>query len=188
MIDFDVYAIVDPRKDGAFERALAQLALGPRLALQIRAKGAGAEIHAEAIARLLRPARVRGVELFVSTHLDVAARLGVGVHLPESAPDVEEVRRTFRGPIGVSCHDAAGLARRHAADFAVLGPVHAVPSKGPALGWDAFSALVRASALPIFALGGIDDAGEVRRARASGARGVAVERAFWSTDLSTLLG
>ena len=59
-------------------------------------------------------------------------------------------------------------------DAAVLGPVFASASHpaAPSLGASRFAALVRASPLPVYALGGIDAAAAQRIAR-SGAVGIA---------------
>lgn len=186
MTGFDVYPIVDPRLDGALGRAIALMQIGgARVALQIRAKDAGPEVHAQAVAQLL-PSR-HGAALFVSTHVEVAARASIGVHLPESAPELAVVRAAFAGPIGVSCHDAAGLLRRRGADFAVLGPVGEVPGKGPALGWTDFAALVRGASMPVYALGGVRTEDDVRTARNHGARGVAALRALAGPDGASVL-
>ena len=187
-VSFDLYVILDPRPEGAIARALALMeAAKERIAIQVRAKGDTCEMHARALDALTRPAAALGVPLFVSTHVELAAAQGVGVHLPESAPSIEVVRRSFAGPIGVSCHDAAGLARRRGADFAVLGPIFDVPGKGAPLGFSGLGGLTSATGLPIYALGGIKTGEQVRRARAAGARGVAVASALAEDDaLATL--
>lgn len=179
MTDFDVYAIVDPRQDGALARTLRLIELGgARLGVQVRAKGAGPEVHAAALEALAPSARLHGTALLVSTHVELAARAGVGVHLPEDAPESGEVRRRVTGLIGASCHDAAGLVRRAGADFAVLGPVGAVPGKSAPLSCRAFHELAAAAPMPVYALGGIASPDDVRAARAHGARGVAAQRAL----------
>jgi thiamine-phosphate diphosphorylase len=186
-VSFDLYVILDPRPEGAIARALALMeAAKERIAIQVRAKGDTREVHARALDALRKPAAALDVPLFVSTHVELAAAHGVGVHLPESAPSIEIVRGSFAGPIGVSCHDAAGLARRRGADFAVLGPIFDVPGKGAPLGFSGLEALGSTS-LPLYALGGIKTADHVRRARAAGARGVAVAGALAEGDaLATL--
>lgn len=193
-MSFDLYVILDPRPEGAIARAITFMhAAGPgRIALQVRAKDDTPEVHARALEALRKPAAALGVPLFVSTHVELAATYGVGVHLPESAPSIEVVRRSFAGPIGVSCHDEAGLARRAGADFAVLGPIFVVPGKGPPLGMPGLSALTSGTRLPIYALGGIKTGEHVRRVRAAGARGIAVASALEADDalatLTDLLG
>jgi thiamine-phosphate pyrophosphorylase len=118
----------------------------------------------------------------VGVHDDVAAALACGagaVHLPDGASAANA--RARLGPrvlIGVSAHDAAGIARAAAegADYATLSPVFVSASKpeyGPALGLDTFAAAARAAALPLLALGGID-AANAASVFAAGAAGIAV--------------
>jgi 8-oxo-dGTP diphosphatase len=82
-----------------------------------------------------------------------------------------------------SCHDSAELARAGelGLDFAVLGPVAATPSHRHAspLGWERVAELLRATPLPVYALGGLtrDD---LETAVTHGAHGVALRRAAWS--------
>ena len=78
----------------------------------------------------------------------------------------------------VSSHSARDLERASAlgADFAIVSPV--LPTdKHPgeqALGWDGLQALVAATPLPVYAQGGLGP-GDIGRARAAGALGVAVD-------------
>jgi thiamine-phosphate pyrophosphorylase len=124
----------------------------------------------------------RKFDAVVGVHDDVAAALACGagaVHLPDGASAA--MARARLGPgvlIGVSAHDAAGIARAAAegADYATLSPVFLTASKpdyGPALGLEAFAAAARGPALPVLALGGID-ATNVAAAIAAGAAGAAV--------------
>ena len=81
-----------------------------------------------------------------------------------------------------SCHDAADVARASALglDAAVLGPVLPTathPDADP-LGWSGFEAASRATAIPVYALGGLG-AGDLAVARRHGAHGVAMIRAAW---------
>jgi 8-oxo-dGTP diphosphatase len=83
--------------------------------------------------------------------------------------------------VGASCHDAGELERAAelGVDFATLSPVCATashPDSAP-LGWQRFAQLVAAARLPVYALGGVGP-GDLERARASGAQGVAGIRAF----------
>jgi thiamine monophosphate synthase len=88
-----------------------------------------------------------------------------------------------RALIGVSCHDAAGLAAAASggATFATLSPVFPSPNKGKPLGLPSFSALVRAANLPIYALGGVA-VQEARALKAAGASGLAVISAVFSSQ------
>ena len=81
-----------------------------------------------------------------------------------------------------SCHDEAELARAAALglDFAVLGPVASTPSHPGAapLGWTRVAELLRATPLPVYALGGLERA-DLDVAIDHGAHGVALRRAAW---------
>ena len=83
---------------------------------------------------------------------------------------------------GVSVHTADDLrvARIVEADFAVLGPVFetATHSGAPGIGWEGFAVRRGDVALPVYALGGLDQ-GDLFDARQHGAQGIAAISAFW---------
>ncbi|WP_029011402.1 thiamine phosphate synthase [Azospirillum halopraeferens] len=102
-----------------------------------------------------------------------------GVHLADGG-DPRHARAILgpRALVGVSAHDAAGLAAAAAggADYATLSPVFPTASKpgyGPALGPEGLRAAVAGLRLPVLALGGIGPA-QAAAAMAAGAAGVAV--------------
>jgi thiamine-phosphate pyrophosphorylase len=138
-----------------------------------------------AAARDLRAlTRARDALLLVNDRVDVALAAGAdGVHLP-AASFPTAVARALLGPdawIGRSTHAAheAERAAAEGADYVVLGPIFATPSKaayGPALGIDALAAAARGSH-PIVAIGGVD-ATNAADTHAAGAHGVAVIRAI----------
>ena len=132
-------------------------------------------------------ARARPFSAVVTLHGDAAPALAAGaagVHLPDGG-DVARARALLgsRALIGVSAHDAAGVARASAAgaDYATLSPVFASASKpgyGPCLGPGGLRQTAGAAGggpgLPVVALGGIEDAAAVAACLAAGAGGVAV--------------
>ena len=140
------------------------------------------------------PARVTLAEQAIAAHggrvqwllnrdIDLARRLGVGVHLDSTQVLQLDTRPLPAGqPVAASCHDLAQLqaAQRLGCDFAVLGPVQPTTSHpgAAALGWAGFEQLREQVSLPIYALGGLhpDDIGEARR---HGAQGIAAIRALW---------
>jgi len=127
-----------------------------------------------------------GAGFVCSDRADLAQAVAAdGVQLPERALPAAVVRRLLgeRALIGVSCHDAAGLAAAASggASFATLSPVFASPGKGEPLGLARFSALVRAASLPVYALGGVDVA-HARALKAEGAAGLAVISAVFSSQ------
>lgn len=149
-----------------------------------------------AAARYLRSlTHDHGAALLVNDRIDVALAIGAnGVHLPAASFPITVARRLL-GPeawIGRSTHaaDEATTAASEGADYAVLGPIFATPSKaayGPPLGVTALTA-ARAEApgaallrCPLIAIGGVTiaNAGDLR---AAGADGVAVIRAILDAD------
>ncbi len=137
-----------------------------------------------AAAESLRPAtRAHGGVLLVNDRVDVALAVGAdGVHLPAASFPIAVTRRLV-GPdawIGRSTHSPAEAeaAAAEGADYVVLGPIYATPSKaafGPPLGIDAIAAA--RTARPLLAIGGIT-ADRVAAVRRAGADGVAVIRAI----------
>ncbi|EJW12149.1 Thiamin-phosphate pyrophosphorylase [Rhodovulum sp. PH10] len=166
------------------EVVAAALAAGCRW-VSLREKDLGEAEQAALIAEL-RP-RVEQVQGVLSLHGDpaLAARCGVGVHLP--ATGEPRVARDILGagqgeaprlPVGVSVHSPAEAARLdpRLVDYAIAGPAFATASKpgyGPALGPAGVSAIVRASAVPVVAIGGVT-AETIPSLLAAGAAGVAV--------------
>jgi thiamine-phosphate pyrophosphorylase len=152
-----------------------------RVAVQLRAKALTAR-HLHTLGQSLREVTQQaGVALLVNGRADVAHAVKAdGVHLPEGGLRPAEVRRVLSegALVGVSTHDAAGLAAAAAdgADYATLGPFAPTPGKGPPLGEDAFATMVRTAALPVLALGGVKSSNAATALRA-GAHGVAVIRA-----------
>jgi thiamine-phosphate pyrophosphorylase len=126
----------------------------------------------------------------VGVHEDVAAarQAGAGaVHLPDGAAPAP-VRAALGQAvlIGVSAHDAAGIARAAAAgaDYVTLSPIFASASKpgyGPALGLEALARAARGAAIPVIALGGVDEA-TIARCIEAGAAGAAVMGAVMAAD------
>ncbi len=106
-----------------------------------------------------------------------------GVHL-DSAGLMLRRGRELPAPrlLAASCHDRAQLrqAARIGADLVTLSPVLATASHPGAatLGWQGLRELCRATALPVYALGGLHPR-DLPQARAAGAQGVAAIRSLW---------
>lgn len=169
---------------GVDQVALVQqvLAVAPEGALAVMDRDlpahAGGPSDRVRLARLQALAQLtRGkAALWVNGRVDLALAAGAdGVQLPERGLPAEAVQRAFPGLLlGRSCHDRAGLleAARAGVDWALLSPVAAPKSKplppGVApLGVGGFLALSREVDVPVFALGGVDEA----LARALSSRG-----------------
>ncbi|HEX8232465.1 MAG TPA: thiamine phosphate synthase [Caulobacteraceae bacterium] len=151
--------------------------LPPGSGVVYRAFGAsGAEETARALAEV---ARRKGLVLLVGLDWRLARRVGArGVHLPERlAHRARAVRSAWPSAlITAAAHSRSGLARaaRYGADAAFLSLVFpsASPSAAESLGPLRFAAMARAAALPVYALGGVDEKNAPALVR-SGAVGLA---------------
>lgn len=193
---FDLYLITDPDTPGGLVNAVREALHGAppgRVAVQLRAKHLPAAEQLDLAHALRAVTRAAAAGLLVNTSAEIARLAHAdGVHLPDDHLTIADARAALPPTtlVGVSCHDADGLTRARiaAADFAVLGPVFAVPGKGEALGVARFGALVRSAGLPVFALGGIDSP-QVGALRAQGAHGIAAIRAvFAARDRRSAVG
>jgi thiamine-phosphate pyrophosphorylase len=151
-------------------------------AVQLRDARAGGGALLEAARTLRDLTRGAGAMLLVNDRIDVAlAAEADGVHLPAASFPIAAARALAgaRAWIGRSTHSPEEAARAAAdgADYVVLGPIYATPSKaaaGAPLGVTAVAAT--RIAVPLVAIGGVtpERVAELRRA---GAAGVAVVRA-----------
>jgi thiamine-phosphate pyrophosphorylase len=133
--------------------------------------------------------RGQGTRVLVNDRLDVAlAAHAHGVHLGTHSMPVGLVRRLappgFR--VGASCHslEEAVAAQAAGADYLLLGPIFATPSKlqyGPPLGITKLGEVTHQVTIPVFALGGITP-DRVPTCLASGAVGIAGIRIFQDCD------
>jgi thiamine-phosphate pyrophosphorylase len=118
----------------------------------------------------------------INDRLDVARALGLGAHLGGRSVSVPDARALLGldVPLSVACHDEAEIARARddGASYALVSPVFDVPGKGVPLGLAGLARLVAvAGALPVLALGGVDEA-SAPACFAHGAVGFAAIRAF----------
>ena len=132
-------------------------------AVQLRERDMEAgEFHqlAEALRQVTREA---GARLIVNHRLDVALSVEAdGVHIGWRSLGVRDARKLGgdRFIIGVSCHNMVQIrsAEEAGADYVMLGPVFATPSKEglvDPLGLDALRQAVAAVKVAIVAIGGI---------------------------------
>jgi 8-oxo-dGTP diphosphatase len=168
-------------EDAFLARARAALERGLKL-VQLREKDwPQARQRALADALLALAART-GAQVLLNGTVEHARAWGcAGVHWTAAALAAASAR-----PAGMlcaaSCHTEEEIAKCSALgiDFAVLGPVLPTPThpEAPALGWEGFAARVAATAIPVYALGGLS-AGDLETAIMHGAHGVALRRAAW---------
>lgn len=190
-VDFRLYLVTDRMQTaGRPLRSLVQEAADAGLpAVQVRERDLSPRELLELIASLQRPSGVSCPRVLVNDRIDVALAAGLdGVHLRSDSLPVSVARRLL-GPtrlLGVSTHsvDNVRQAADEGADFVVLGPIYDTPSKRPygePLGLATLERAARATAVPVFAIGGMtrERVGAVRRA---GAFGVAVISAILSAE------
>lgn len=134
--------------------------------------------------RLRAIANARSLTLLVGAHASLAEGIGAdGVHLPERmAAIIPRLRAEHpRYLISVAAHDldAVQAAERCGADAAVVSPVFPSnsPSAGEPLGLDGLTQLLRATSLPVYALGGVR-AQTVETLIGSGVAGIAAVEAL----------
>jgi len=158
--------------------------------VQIREKALPARSLLALTERSLELARQTGrTRVLVNDRLDVALAANAhGVHLgTRSMPAALARRLAPRGFfVGVSCHSLqeAVTAEAAGADYILLGPIFATPSKlayGPPLGLAKLREIALQISIPVFALGGIS-VDRVAPCLESGAAGVAGIRIFQDCD------
>ena len=148
--------------------------------VQIREKDLPTRELLELVGAAADAARARATRLVVNDRLDVALAAGAaGVHLGTQSLPARVVRalapRDFL--VGVSCHSLEEMlsAQVAGADYVVLGPIFATPSKvpyGPPLGLAQLREVAARAKVPVLALGGIT-VDRVRLCLEAGAAGIA---------------
>lgn len=131
------------------------------------------------VRQLLPRAHAAGARLLVHGEARLAALAGTdGVHLPSSSDPAAARALLGRGKlIGVSIHtvpEAEAIDPVHV-DYALAGPAFETASKpgyGPEIGRKGLAEIVRASRVPVLAIGGIN-AARVAELIAVGAAGIA---------------
>jgi thiamine-phosphate pyrophosphorylase len=129
--------------------------------------------------RLKAVARRRGLTLLVGADATLAARLGAdGVHLPERLAAKSRMLKAAHPAWIVTCaaHSPAAVRRALAfgADAAVVSAVFPSrsPSAGAPIGPIRMAQIARASRLPVYALGGVNNK-TARRLKDAGVVGLA---------------
>ena len=169
------YYITDRRR-GWF---LKQAAAAGVQYIQIREK----DLSARELFNLTREAvqQLQGssTKILVNDRADVAIAAGAhGVHLRGNSPPPSLFRRLGL-IVAVSCHSLADVqqAAQEGAHFVVYGPIFRSPGKGEPVGLDALADVCAKVAIPVFALGGVDESNQPLCLQA-GAAGIAGIRMF----------
>lgn len=179
-----IYAVSNMAAMGeaAFFEALTQQLKNGLQLIQVREKQLDNKKLSQFASAVKALAKPFGAKVMLNEGIALAAEVGLdGVHLPSKA--LMQLKSKPEGLlVSASCHHAAELAHAQslALDFVTLSPVTTTeshPETNP-MGWKAFSALVNTTELPVFALGGMR-ADDLPQALASGARGIAMQRAVW---------
>ncbi|MDH4384931.1 MAG: thiamine phosphate synthase [Caulobacter sp.] len=170
-----LFCLTDPDRTPDPEALAAGLPAGTGLIF----RAFGAADAPERGRRLAGIAAERGLLLLAGADPDLALAMGAaGLHLPERDRDrMPELRRAHPAwVLTCAAHSlaAAAEAARLGADAVLVSPVFASrsPSAGAPLGVDAFTAIVGATAAPVYALGGVT-AETANRLIDSGAAGLA---------------
>jgi len=147
--------------------------------VQVRERGLPEPEVEVLLRRLLDRLRWTPARVLINGHPALAQRLGIGLHLPASAPSPPPPGPVF---CGRAVHDEveAHRALADSAAYVVVGPVFPTGSKpGHAgVGLEALASLARmVDPVPAFAIGGLTPE-RVAPVRAAGAYGVAVRSAI----------
>lgn len=176
------YYITDSRSAGGVENVLRFIERASHDGvgyIQIREKRLSARDLLWLTRCALTLANPYGAKILVNSRLDIALAAGAhGVHLPANSPAPHDLRAiTPPGfAIAVSTHAIEELraAESEGADFAVFGPVF--KAKPHPAGIGALREAARSVAIPVLALGGIDqqNSGECIAAGAAGIAGISM--------------
>lgn len=162
-------------------RGVSRAALERADWVQIREKTTTARV----LTAMVRELAGSGPKVIVNTRVDVALAAGAaGVHLPGSSIAPWRLRAWVGAGflIGVSCHSIGEVERaeEEGADYVFLSPIFASPSKpgyGPALGLRLLAEACGRVAIPVLALGGVEER-NAAECVAAGAAGFASISAF----------
>lgn len=159
------------------EQARRAAAAGVDL-IQIRERDLEAAALAALVAEVVAVTRGSVTRVVVNDRIDVALAAGAdGVHLRGDSVPVEAARRLLAAPrlVGRSVHGIEEARSASGADYLIAGTVFSSASKPGAaelLGLDGLRAIVRATPIPVLAIGGIA-ADRIADVLATGAAGIA---------------
>jgi thiamine-phosphate pyrophosphorylase len=181
-IDWRLYVITDAglARGRSHQEVIEAAILGGATIVQYRAKDVSTRqmvTEAQVLRELTRHA---GVPFIVNDRVDVALAVDAdGVHIGQDDMPVALARKLIGDRLlGVSAHSLseAVQAVQDGADYLGVGPVFATPTKpdaAPPIGIDGLTAIRRQIAIPIVAIGGINQANAAEVIR-TGVNGIAV--------------
>lgn len=158
-----LYVITDERASGGHETMARAAIAGGANVLQLRDKSTPKQQLLETARTLRRLTRAKGVLFFINDDPELALSVEAdGVHLgpDDMAPQAAREMLGLRFLIGVSCGDEAEAkkALQCGADYIGAGAVFSTQTKsdaGAPIGKGVLAAIVRATPLPVAAIGGI---------------------------------
>ncbi len=167
---------------------ISQLTSRTEIIIQLREKHLDARTVRQLGLQLRSSMQKNGSLLFINERSDIAIDVGAdGVHLPENSCPLEATRKICPGMFtGKSVHSvqSAIKAEEEGADYLMFGPVFDTPLKrpyGPPQGLKKLRALCNATAVPVFAIGGITPE-NAARCMDEGAYGLAAMSLFHNAD------
>jgi thiamine-phosphate pyrophosphorylase len=157
-------------------------------AVQLREKDLSARERFDLGRELRRLTSEFQAKLLVNGDASLARAIGAdGVHLPQDGLPADVCRKVLEPGmlIGVSTHSVpeAMEATEKGADFITFGPVYHTPSKaryGPPVGVESLRVVCGAVRLPVFALGGVQQAADIEEVLSAGAAGIGMISAVLS--------
>lgn len=157
-------------------------------AVQLREKDLGGRALFTLAGELREITRRWEAKLFINDRTDVALAVGAdGVHCRETGMSPANIKNLQSSlVVGSSVHsiEASRRAEQEGADFLLFGPVFYTASKakyGVPQGVSALQEVVEATAVPVFAVGGITPE-RARECRSAGAYGVAGISSIMAAD------
>jgi thiamine-phosphate pyrophosphorylase len=178
--------VTDRRRADPVARARAAVEAGIDL-VQVRERDLDGAALCALVRAVLDVARGSATRIVVNDRVDVAIATGAdGVHLRSDSFSIAEARRLMPRPllIGRSIHSPGEAKAANDADYLVAGTVFASASKPETTalaGIEGLRAIVRATAAPVLAIGGITIA-RLDHVAAAGAAGIAAIGLFTSDE------
>lgn len=179
MIDFKLYVITDRNRctPKSLQTVVSEILDVGVNAIQLREK----DLDDTSLYQVAKPisalCKTYEAHLFINTNLQVAIDVGAaGVHLPDDATSVKQVREQADIDILIGCSihsiDSAQKREAEGADFITYSPIYQAYNK-PGVGIVSLQKLVKHTHIPLFALGGVTPV-RVYECLAAGASGIAV--------------